>query len=267
MEGALRLGRHTGKAYLALALVVLPVALAGTLLAAPAPPRADPVLRIRLASWCYVGITNAPSPCPIETWIDETSGAVRERQTLTGQHSVMDDLYVPRHGGGWIETNRLLYGGARDGPWTAPAPATLPAPYPRSLVALRAAMRRLERTVPGAPLALVRGRVALALTVPITIAPLPWPLTTADIVYVDRATALPLRIVYVRGLANEIEVDEISAGSLPAGFLALPRAHGSLLDAVLSFVARIVAVSHQHSAVSSWRPVGLLASSIDQLGR
>src|SRR5690349_18560962 len=85
-------GRHV----LAVALIAL---LGATLLMGSRPVTASPVLYVRLMTRCFVGVTNTPSPCPTDTWIDEHSGVVRELQTVGG--FTLDQVFAPRPDGRW----------------------------------------------------------------------------------------------------------------------------------------------------------------------
>src|SRR5690348_9739207 len=69
------MARLRGRYVLAVTVAAL---LAGALLLGSRPVTAAPVLYVRLVTRCFVGVTNTPSPCPTETWIDERSGVVRE---------------------------------------------------------------------------------------------------------------------------------------------------------------------------------------------
>lgn len=211
------------------ALPALAVALVLFLAPSPAPPA--PVLHIRLAARCAGGASNSPSPCPTETWIDEAHGSIRERQVVS--RVTMEQIFV-RQGAGWRVANRI-----QNDAWSISPEDSLASPFPRTLAELRAAVRRLERAATDTRLTVVRGRAALAIAAPVGDLSLPWPLATADTVYVDRATTLPVRIAYLRGSPADVFVDEETTAQLPAGFLALPGQPQGPLDALLALWGRL----------------------------
>lgn len=215
-----------------LLLAALPaLAVALVLLLAPRHTPASPVLHIRLAARCSGGVSSSPSPCPTEAWIDEVHGAVRERQIVS--RVTMDQIFV-RQGAGWRVANRI-----QNDAWSTSSEDSLPSPFPRTLADLRAAVRRLERAATDARPTVVRGRATLAIAAPLGDLSLPWPLATADTVYVDRATTLPVRIANLRGSPADVFVDEETTAQLPTGFLALPGQPQGPLDALLALLDRL----------------------------
>ncbi len=216
----------------ALALLLLGVALIPILTSPGSRP--TPVLHIRVSSWCGVGATGTPTPCPVDTWIDEQSGTVRVRQTA--HYATMDQIYLPVHNG-WRVVSRISPASGSGGGWSKPSTTTQPLPYPRSLASLRAALRDLEKNTPSLRRTVVRGRPALAMQVPEGGLSLPWPLSTATTVYVDRASGLPLRLIDQDGKAIDVAVEAETTANLPAGFLSPPgQQPGTFLDRLLDYL-------------------------------
>jgi hypothetical protein len=222
---------------LLLACVLLPlVGVALILILATSQPRPAPVLHIRVSSLCVVGVNITPAPCPVETWIDEHSGAVRVKQTY--HSATMDQIYLPARKG-WRVVSRISPASGSGGIWSRPSATTLPLPYPRSLATLRTALRGLEKSTPSLQRTIARGRPALAIMVPEGDLNLPWPLDTATTVYVDRISGLPLRLMDQNGEAIDVQVEAETTADLPAGFLSLPGQHGTFLDTLLDYMRRL----------------------------
>jgi hypothetical protein len=220
---------------LLLTCVLLPLLGVALILAWP-QPQPTPVLHIRVSSWCVAGANNSPSPCPVETWIDERGGAVRVRQTV--QSTTMDQIYLPARNG-WRVVSRISSASGSGSIWSRPSATTLPLPYPRSLATLRAALHVLEKHTPAPQRTVVRGRPALAILVPEGDLGLPWPLSTATTIYVERASGLPLRLIDQDGKAIDVVVEAETTADFPADFLSAPGQHGTFLDTLRDYLRRL----------------------------
>jgi hypothetical protein len=202
---------------------------------ASSQPRPAPVLHIRASYWCNAS-TSTRAPCPVETWIDERGGAVRVWQIY--QSATMDQIYVPARNG-WRVVSRISPASGSRGKWSQPSTTTLPLPYPRSLASLRAALRGMEKSAPSLTRTVVRGRPALAILVPEGDLGLPWPLSSATTVYIERDTGLPLRLIDHDGNAIDVVVEAETTADLPADFLSAPGQHGTFLDTLLDYLRRL----------------------------
>jgi hypothetical protein len=198
--------------------VAVAILLGTTLLMGSRPATATPVLHVRLVTRCFVGVTNTPSPCPTDTWIDERSGVVRELQTVGG--FTLDQVFAPRPDGRWRVADRGYYGARPSGRWSLSTWSALLPPYPRTRTALQASMLRLERQPGAHGTMVVRGRRAVIVSA--SVAMLPWPATGATTLAIDAVEHLPLRVISARGLVTEVYVERRTTADLPAGFLAVP---------------------------------------------
>jgi hypothetical protein len=200
-------------------VAALAVLLGATLLMGSQRAAASPVLYIRLVTRCFVGVTNTPSPCPTNTWIDERSGVVRELQTVGG--FTLDQVFAPQSDGRWRVADRGYYGARPSGRWSLSTWSALLTPYPRTRTALQASMLRLERQPGAHGTMVVRGRRAVIVSA--SAALLPWPATGAATLAIDAMEHLPLRVISPRGLVTEIYVERRTTADLPAGFLTVPE--------------------------------------------